>query len=256
MLTIPEEIAPFLEVEDCSNFPISRYYVTKDMEDILTDIVRMQNVSEKLKEMDISYLNSTILYGVPGTGKTTAARYIAYRLGKPLAKINFAQLVGGEFGTTARNISAIFRYIADVDCVFLMDEIDCVGIERGTESAATGGELGRVTITIMQELDYYRDHKLKAILMSATNRLDILDKALRSRFSISHELKPLTNEDTENYVKKFLDDVKVPYDEDNIEDYAAENSALTQRNVEADMVRCIAAWVEDGGDFRLNHIKE
>ncbi len=254
MISIPENIAPYLEIEDCSSFPISRYYATKDMDDILDDIVRMQRTAEKLQKMGISYLNSTILYGVPGTGKTTAARYIAYKLGKPLAKINFAQLLGGEFGTTAMNISAIFRFIADVDCIFLMDEIDCVGVKRGTESAVTGGELARVTITIMQELDYYRDHKLKAILMSATNRVDILDEALVSRFSIQHQLKPLTNEDTENYVKKFLDDVKVPYDEYNIEDYAGENSALTQRNVEADMVRCIAEWVDKGGEFVLNHI--
>lgn len=254
MISIPENIAPYLEIEDCSSFPMSRYYATKDMDDILNDIVRMQRTAEKLQKMGISYLNSTILYGVPGTGKTTAARYIAYKLGKPLAKINFAQLLGGEFGTTAKNISAIFRFIADVDCIFLMDEIDCVGVKRGTESAVTGGELARVTITIMQELDYYRDHKLKAILMSATNRIDILDEALVSRFSIQHQLKPLTNEDTENYVKKFLDDVKVPYDEYNIEDYAGENSALTQRNVEADMVRCIAEWVDKGGDFVLNHI--
>lgn len=255
MITIPENIAPYLEIEDCSAFPMSRYYATEDMENILEDIVKMQRTAEKMQDMGISYLNSTILYGEPGTGKTTAARYIAYKLGKPLAKINFAQLLGGEFGTTARNISAIFRFIADVDCIFLMDEIDCVGIKRGTESAATGGELARVTITIMQELDYYRDHKLKAILMAATNRVDILDDALVSRFSIQHELKPLTNEDTEKYVIKFLKDVGVKYDEDNIEDYAGNNSALTQRNVEADIIRCIATWVEEDGDFVLNHIK-
>lgn len=253
MIKIPEDIAPYLEINDCSSFPISRYYVTKDMDDILKEIVKMHETAQKLQEMGISYLNSTILYGPPGTGKTTAARYIAYKLKKPLAKINFAQLIGGEFGTTAKNLSAIFRFIADIDCIFLLDEIDCVGLKRGTESAATGGELARVTITLMQELDYFQDQKLKVILMAATNRIDILDEALVSRFS-QHQLKPLTNEDTENYAKKFLDDVGVPYDEYNIENYAGENSALTQRNVEKDMVRCIAEWLNKGGDFILNHI--
>lgn len=251
MIQVPKNLAPYLEIEDCSSFPISRYYVTKDMDEILRDILRAERTVDKMHQLGLSYLNSTILYGVPGTGKTTAARYIAFKLEKPLAKMNFAKILGAENGQAAVIISDIFRFMAGVDCIFLLDEIDCIGKKRGTENAASGDAL---TIVILQELDYYKDHRLKAILMAATNRVDILDEAIVSRFAIQHQLKPLTNEDTENYAKKFLKDIGVPFDENNIEEYAGNNSALTQRNVEADMVRCIATWVDTGEAFVLNHI--
>lgn len=43
-------------------------------------------------EYGISYHNSTLLYGVPGTGKTEFARYVAYKLGLPYAYLNFSNL--------------------------------------------------------------------------------------------------------------------------------------------------------------------
>lgn len=255
-IIIPDHLQAYLEAEHCDDFNINRYFLTKDQEEIFQNIIRMQGIVEEMQKMKIDYLNTTLLYGKSGTGKTTFGRYIAYALDLDFAYINFAKLIDGVFGSTARNISEVFRFMADTECVFMMDEIDCISQKRGTESAATGGELSRITITLMQELDYYRKHKVKSIILSATNRIDTMDEALLSRFSIQHEVKPLDNADKEKYILQYLTDVKVPFNRENVKQYCAGNSLIKQRTVEADMIRCIAEWVEGGKqNFVLNHIK-
>ena len=256
-LIIPEEIKAFVEVEDESDFPINRYYVTKDQSEIYDDIIRVGRISEELHAMGLPYLNSCILYGIPGTGKTTFCKYVAYKLDLPYVYINFAKMIDGIFGNTARNISAIFRFLADHRVVFVMDEIDCIATKRGTEGAATGGELSRITITIMQELDYYKRHNVKSILLAATNRVDMLDPALVSRFAISREVKPLNIADKEVYILNFLEDIGVPYDPKNVKNYCIDNSTITNRNVESDIIRCASVWVEDKSkQFILSHYRE
>ncbi len=244
LFEIPESLAPYIEIEDCSKFIIERYYVTKAHMDIRDAVVRNQQMVKEFRKIGLNYLNSTMLYGVPGTGKTVMCRWLSYNLHIPFVYINFAKMIDGVFGNTARNITDVFRFLQDKECIFLIDEIDCVATKRGTESAATGGELSRITITIMQELDRYRRDGANCILLAATNRADMLDAALLSRFSIMHEMKPLNVREKEEYIRKFLDDVKVPYDVENIRDYATTYIQLRQRNVEADIIRCIADWID------------
>lgn len=256
-INIPDNLRGYLEAEHCDDFPINRYYVTQLQKDIMEDILRVRRLTEEMHKLDLAYLNTTLLYGASGTGKTTFGRYIAYCLDMDFVYINFAKLIDGVFGNTARNISDIFRFMADTECIFMMDEIDCISQKRGTESSVTGGEISRITVTLMQELDYYRKHKVKAIIIGATNRRDIMDEALFSRFSIAKEMKPLTNSEKEAYIKLFLNDVGVPYDISNVKEYCARNNTIRQRNVEADMIRCIAEWIDRGKDcFCLNHIRE
>lgn len=257
-IKIPDDIRDFLEVEHCDDFPLSRYYVTDEQRDIIKEILRMRKITNEMQKMKIPYLNTTILYGPTGTGKTTFCRYIAHKLDLDFAYINFSKLIeGGVLGNTARNVSAIFRFMADTECVFVLDEIDCIATKRGEESAATGGEMTRITLTLMQELDYYRKHEVKSIVIACTNRVDMLDAALLSRFSIRKEIGAMNNKDKQNYIELFLNDVGVPYDEGNLRTYCARNSTLKQRNIEADIIRCIAKWLENGRKgFFLDHIRD
>lgn len=254
---VPDHLKAFLEIEHCDDFPLNRYYVTQEQRDIIEEILRMRRITDEMQKMKIPYLNSTILYGPTGTGKTTFCRYIAYKLDLDFAYINFAKLIeGGIFGNTARNVSALFRFMAETECIFVLDEIDCIATKRGNESAATGGEMTRITLTLMQELDYYRRHKVNSIIIACTNRLDMLDAALISRFSIKKEIGPMKNEDKLGYIKQFLNDVRIEYDEQNIRTYCARNSTLKQRDIEADITRCIAKWMENGKkNFLIDHIR-
>ncbi len=247
---VPEDIKPYIIIKDCSDFKINRYFLTDDLKEIFDSICRMRAVSKEMHKLGVAYLNSTFLFGVPGTGKTTFAQWVAYTLDLPYVFINYAKIFNGVFGDTSRRISEIFDFVKHHECIFCMDEIDCVSTKRGTESAATGGELARITITIMQELDNYRNSNAECIVLAASNTWETMDPALISRFSVTHEVKPLNNEDKGKYIRQFLTDVGMDFSDDNIDDYVMSNLHLNQREVEADMIRCIARFIED---TKINH---
>lgn len=257
-IIIPEEIAPYIEAKHCDDFPIDRYFVTEQHKEIIDDILKVKRRTEEMHKLGLPYINSALFYGVPGTGKTTFGQYIAYKFDMDFVKINYASLMDGVFGNTTERISKIFRFMSDKEnCVFMMDEIDCISQKRGTESNVTGGEISRITITIMQEMDRLKEENTKLIVLGATNRRDIMDEALINRFAISKEIRALSNTEKEGYIRKFLDSLNIPYDLTNIRDYCARGSSLKQRSIEADMIRCIADWIDGGKQkYVLNHIRE
>lgn len=256
-MEIPVHLEPYLEVESCKDFPIARYYVSAQLETIISEIIRMKKLKSKMNDLKLPYLNATLMHGVPGTGKTTCGRYLAYYFDIPFVYVNFAKLFNGVFGKTSGLISDIFRLIAEKECIFMLDEIDCISQKRGTEGMATGGEISRITVTLMQELDLLKKKDMKCILVGATNRRDIMDDALLGRFSLPIEIRPLNNAEKEEYIVKFLKDVGVMYDMGNIKEYCARNNTIRQRGIEADMIRGITRWLENGErDFYLEHIRE
>lgn len=257
-LVVPPELEGLLVVENCEDFPLNRYMPTQELIHIFNDISEARKVTKEMNALGLSYMNSTLLYGPPGTGKTTFARYMANQLNLDFAYVSFANLIDGIFGNTARNIHKIFEFMAKQECVFMIDEIDAIAVKRGQESESTGGELSRITISIMQEMDYYRTHKIDAILIAATNRVDRLDDALRSRFSVQYKLNGMTVPEKEKYILRYLDALpqKIPYDPRNIHMYAVRNALTTTRNIESDLNRCIVAWIRSGKTtFDLQHIQ-
>ena len=256
-IIVPDELREFLVISHCDDFPIERYYVTDAQLEIFQAIVDNMSVTEQMKELGMSYMNSTLLYGPPGTGKTTMVKWIAYQLDMDYAYLDFSQLIsGGIFGSTARNLKAIFDFMDGKDCIFLLDEIDCIAVKRGEESEATGGELSRITISLMQQMDAYRNKGADTILIGCTNRVDRLDAALRSRFSIEKEVPRLKNAEKFDYICQYLDNVGIEYDVENIKDYCARTTIIPNRNVESDMQRCAVQWIKNGKrDYYLDHIE-
>lgn len=214
MMELPYNLKNILCVEDVSNsFKEGRYYLSDREKIVFENIVRMKKVNEKLMEMGISYLNSTLLYGESGTGKTTFGRYVAYKMGMPFCYLNFSSLVDSYMGNTSKNISKAFNYVISNPCVLMLDEIDCISIERSNSSdGGSSAEMARVTITLMQEFDKLTND---IIVLGATNRIDRIDKALLRRFTAKHEVKPLRGIERINMAERFLEDLKInlPHEE-------------------------------------------
>lgn len=209
MMELPYDLKSILCMEDVSiSFKEGRYYLSEREKEVFDSIVRMKKVNDRLMEMGIQYLNSTLLYGESGTGKTTFGRYVAYKMGLPFCYLNFSSLVDSHMGNTSKNIGKAFNYVVANPCVFMLDEIDCISIRRSEADGGTSGEMARVTITLMQEFDKLTND---IVVIAATNRMDRIDEALLRRFSVKHEVKPLDRGERKELVCKFLDDVGMEF---------------------------------------------
>ena len=140
-----------------------------------------------------------MLYGESGCGKTELARYIAHRAELPFAYVRFSSVVDSHLGGTQSNIAKIFEYVRTNPCVLCFDEIDAIGTARG--QAHEMGEMNRVVIAIMQELDQTPNN---AIIIGTTNRFDQLDPALVRRFPLQYELMPLSADEIKAIARKFF----------------------------------------------------
>lgn len=223
MMELPYDLKGLLYVEDVSSsFREGRYYLSDREKEVFEHIVRMKKVNERFMEMGISYMNSTLLFGESGTGKTTFGRYIAFKTGLPFCYMNFSNLVDSYMGNTSKNISKVFSYAISNPCVFMLDEVDCISIRRADadSSGGAGGEMARITITLMQEFDKLPND---VIVIGATNRIDRIDEALLRRFSLKHEIKALTTEERTAMVKMFLQDINMGLPETEIETMVRKN---------------------------------
>lgn len=203
MFEVPANLSGLLNMQDVSSFNEQRYYVGEQQKKIFAEIERGVLVTCKLMEYGIPYMNSTLIYGEAGTGKTEFAKYTAYKLGLPYAYLNFSYLIDSLMGGTAKNLKRIFDYCKGQKCVLMLDEIDCIGIARGRDGG-TDGELARTTIALMQALDELVDGQ---VVIAATNRSDRLDKALLRRFQRKVEFTRYEADEAQEMIKTYINSV-------------------------------------------------
>lgn len=241
-IELPYEIKGILRMEDVSTtFNENRYFLTDAEKEIFNQISMAKNTNEKLSEMGIRYLNSALLYGESGTGKTTFGKYVAYKLGLLFAYLNFSQCISSYLGATSKNIEKVFDYVAKQKCVLMLDEVDAIGIKRGKEDL---GEMSRIVIGLMQSFDLLEND---IIVIGATNRKDMIDEALIRRFSIKHEVKVLNNNNAYRLITNFLDDLKIEYDDDDILDYVETNHK--QSEIIKDVIKSIVEMLNKNTRF-------
>lgn len=229
-MVLPANLKGLLFVEDPKEtFKESRYYLSSREQAVSEKIFRMCHASQKLAELGVNYVNSTMLYGESGTGKTTFGRYIAYKLGLPFAYLNLTRVIDSYLGATSKNVSAIFDYVNGRKCVLMLDEIDAIGMARKSKNEV--GELSRIVIGLMQNLDQLTGD---TVVIGATNRLDIIDPALLRRFTVRHEVVRPDREERLGMVRKFFGDVGYDIPEDKMQEFAEPGD--TQAGLENRMV--------------------
>lgn len=244
LMELPHDIKGILLMEDVSmTFNEKRYFLSDREDAVAEEILEMYETSQKLSEMGIQYLNSLMLYGESGTGKTLFGRYLAYKLGLPFAYMNFSRAIDSHLGGTAKNISKAFEFVENHKCVFMIDEVDAIGTKR---SKSDLGEMTRVTIGLMQALDCIRND---TVLVGATNCLDMIDLALLRRFTLVHQVIKFSEQEMVWMISKFLDDVCIKYSENDIIEYC--KSQNSQASVMNDVVRAIAKSIRNNTEFRL-----
>lgn len=129
-------------------------------------------------------INKFLFEGLPGSGKTEAAKQVARLLDRTLYYVDFDNLVDSKLGQTNKNITTVFSEINKIPhpnkTVILFDEIDVIALDRVNSNDVR--EMGRVTSAILRELDRLTDLNKEIVIIATTNLYQNFDKALSRRF--------------------------------------------------------------------------
>lgn len=143
------------------------------------EIVDFLKNPKKYTDLGAKIPKGALLVGPPGTGKTLLAKAVAGE-----AKVPFFSLSGSDFvemfvGVGASRVRDLFKQAKEkAPCIIFIDEIDAIGRARGKNAAAGGNDERENTLNqLLTEMDGFGTNS-GVIILAATNRADILDRAL------------------------------------------------------------------------------
>ncbi len=144
----------------------------------LQEIVDFLKNPKKYTEMGARIPKGVLLVGHPGTGKTLLAKAVAGEAGVPFFIISGSDFVEMFVGVGASRVRDLFDQAKkNAPCIIFIDEIDAVGRQRGAGLGGGHDEREQTLNQLLVEMDGFALNE-GVIVMAATNRPDVLDKAL------------------------------------------------------------------------------
>ena len=144
----------------------------------LQEVVEFLKFPEKFQALGARTPKGVLLVGPPGTGKTLLARAVAGEARVPFFSISGSEFVEMFVGVGASRVRDLFDQAKrNAPCIVFVDEIDAVGRHRGSGLGGSHDEREQTLNQILVEMDGF-DTSTQVIVLSATNRPDILDPAL------------------------------------------------------------------------------
>src|SRR5712691_3154891 len=119
---------------------------------------------------------TVLLYGPPGTGKSLAAEAVDYELGRPLRRVNAAQVTSKWVGETAQNLESIFREARQHEAVLVFEEADALFSGRTPVGSATDRYANLDTAVLLREME-----RFPGVVILTSNLSDNIDEAFRRR---------------------------------------------------------------------------
>ena len=144
------------------------------------EIVEFLKNPARYTELGGKIPKGAILVGPPGTGKTLLAKAVAGEADVPFFSLSGSDFVEMFVGVGASRVRDLFRQAKEkAPCIIFIDEIDAIGRARGKNASMGGGNDERESTLnqLLTEMDGFGTNS-GVILLAATNRVDILDKAL------------------------------------------------------------------------------
>ena len=144
----------------------------------MAEIVDFLKDPKKYNELGAKIPKGVLLVGPPGTGKTLLARAVAGEAGVPFFSISGSDFVEMFVGVGASRVRDLFGEAKrEAPAIIFIDEIDAVGRQRGAGLGGGHDEREQTLNQLLVEMDGFGANE-GVIVMAATNRPDILDKAL------------------------------------------------------------------------------
>jgi SpoVK/Ycf46/Vps4 family AAA+-type ATPase len=217
-----EKYAEILRPEDVDE-PILAPRVAHAVHEWLVEI----NNAIELKKVKVEPRRLALLFGPPGTGKTTLAHHVAARLGLPLVAVASERIIGAYMGETGGNIGKLFDILKTIEghCVLLLDEFDAIGQKRTAVKQGIDQERNQALTVLLRRIEGFR-----GIGFAATNTKDSLDPAMWRRFGLQISVDLPGEDERFAILRKYA----LPFD---LEDSALDVLVSVTRNCSPSLIR-------------------
>ena len=145
----------------------------------LREVVVFLEEPERFRRVGARMPRGVVLHGPPGTGKTLLARAVAGESGVPFFALSGSDFVDTFVGVGAARVRDLFAQArrSEAGAIIFFDELDAIGRARGAGQSGADSEREGTLNQLLVELDGFGDRE-RIVVIAATNRLDMLDKAL------------------------------------------------------------------------------
>ncbi len=145
----------------------------------LKDVIDFLKNPDKYKKLGAKMIRGVLLIGEPGNGKTLLARAVAGEANCPFFAISGSDFIEVFVGVGAARVRDLFKQARKhAPCIIFIDEIDAVGRHRGSGLGGGHDEREQTLNQLLTEMDGFQTTGDSVIVIAATNRPDVLDKAL------------------------------------------------------------------------------
>ena len=144
----------------------------------LKEVIEFLKNPKRFQKLGATVPKGALLVGPPGTGKTLLARAVAGEANVPFYSLSGADFVEMFVGVGASRVRDLFEQAKKTTpCIIFIDELDAVGRQRGAGIGGGHDEREQTLNALLVEMDGF-DNTQNVIVIAATNRPDVLDKAL------------------------------------------------------------------------------
>lgn len=146
---------------------------------------------ELYEQFGLSGGTGILLYGLPGTGKTTIARAIAHEVSAPMYVVKLSDVMNKWVGESEKRIHSLFEKARSTPVsIIFFDDFDALGGERSDDNNVNN----KIIVELINQMDGFRKNTNTIVLLAATNNPWIIDSAIMRRFE-HHIYVPLANHD-------------------------------------------------------------
>lgn len=199
------EAAELVELSTTTQI-MADFVISREVQEAIERGIEEQVHFSEIKEHGLNPQKTFLFTGPPGCGKTMGASVIANALGLPLFTVRLDAVITRYLGESATKLRSVFSAIEKTRAVYLFDEFDSLGLDRGSASQDVA-EMRRVLNAFLVFIEKYQGN---SVVIAATNHAESLDMALFRRFDSLIEFSMPSLEQCELALHLRLQHVKTP----------------------------------------------